>query len=409
MTEHKQSIVNIARCLTALLLAAALAAPGVGLSASAIADTGAEDGQAEKTALVSEAGQTPVQAPMEAGEDTAPTQPREEPPTQPREEEPIEVPQEDEEDADAPREQETAETPNGVPLYFQTDYPDVMYGAGTIKTSGCSITCLAMVATALTGHTYLPDELAEYFGGCGDNNIARLEYGSEKMQLPFEKSPNWNVTWKALQEGKIVIALMGPKSIFTDSQHFIVLTGLNEDGKIVVNDPYEPNYDHWQLKNAFVTGFSPRDILPGYSGAWIYDPEAMPEEPFLYQQDRLDTSYTRYPGISLTDEERELLASVIWVEAQGEPAEGQQAVAEVVLNRLYSDRFPDTLRNVIYAENQFRSVPYLKDAEPTQTQYQAIDRAIYGPYVLPDNVFYFATYKATKNVWGTIGNHIFCY
>lgn len=406
MTEHKQSIVNIARRLTALLLAAALAASGLGLSASAFADTGAG---VENTAVDSEVGQTPVQAPTESPEETAPTQPREEPPTQPREEEPIEVPQEGGEDADAPREQETAETPNGVPLYFQTDYPDVMYGAGTIETSGCSITCLAMVATALTGHTYLPDELAEYFGGCADNNIARLEYGSEKMQLPFEKSPNWNVTWKALQEGKIVIALMGPKSIFTDSQHFIVLTGLNEEGRIVVNDPYEPNYDHWQLKNAFSNGFGPNDILLGYSGAWIYDPEAMPEEPFLYQQDRLDTSYTRYPGINLTAEERELMASVIWVEAQGESAEGQQAVAEVILNRLYSDRYPNTLRNVIYAENQFRSVPYLKDAEPTQAQYQAIDRAIYGPYVLPDNVFFFATYAATDNVWGKIGNHIFCY
>ena len=406
MTEHKQSIVNIARRLTALLLAAALAAPGLGLSASAFADTGAG---VENTAVDSEVGQTPVQGPAESREETAPTQPREEPPTQPREEEPIEVPQEGGEDADAPREQETAETPNGVPLYFQTDYPDVMYGAGTIETSGCSITCLAMVATALTGHTYLPDELAEYFGGCADNNIARLEYGSEKMQLPFEKSPNWNVTWKALQEGKIVIALMGPKSIFTDSQHFIVLTGLNEEGRIVVNDPYEPNYDHWQLKNAFSNGFGPNDILLGYSGAWIYDPEAMPEEPFLYQQDRLDTSYTRYPGINLTAEERELMASVIWVEAQGESAEGQQAVAEVILNRLYSDRYPNTLRNVIYAENQFRSVPYLKDAEPTQAQYQAIDRAIYGPYVRPDNVFFFATYAATDNVWGKIGNHIFCY
>ena len=103
------------------------------------------------------------------------------------------------------------------------------------------------------------------------------------------------------------------------------------------------------------------------------------------------------------------MASVIWVEAQGESAEGQQAVAEVILNRLYSDRYPNTLRNVIYAENQFRSVPYLKDAEPTQAQYQAIDRAIYGPYVLPDNVFFFATYAATDNVWGKIGNHIFCY
>ena len=34
----------------------------------------------------------------------------------------------------------------GVPLYLQTDYPDIYYGEGTIATSGCSITSLAMVA-----------------------------------------------------------------------------------------------------------------------------------------------------------------------------------------------------------------------------------------------------------------------
>ena len=34
-----------------------------------------------------------------------------------------------------------------IPLYYQTDYPDMRYGAGSIATSGCSVTSLAMVAT----------------------------------------------------------------------------------------------------------------------------------------------------------------------------------------------------------------------------------------------------------------------
>ena len=77
-----------------------------------------------------------------------------------------------------------------VPLYFQTDYPYTMYGSGTIESSGCSITSLAMVASYLTEHEYLPDELARYFGGRAENNIARLETGSESLQLPFSKAPN---------------------------------------------------------------------------------------------------------------------------------------------------------------------------------------------------------------------------
>ena len=134
-----------------------------------------------------------------------------------------------------------------VPLYFQTDYPDTRYGHGTVATSGCGITSLAMVATYLTGHDYYPDELAHYFGGRAENNIQRLEYGSDTLQLPWRKAKDfWDVT-AALNDGDIVIALMSSSSIFTSSQHFIVLTGLNEDGKIMVNDPYEPNYQNWVL------------------------------------------------------------------------------------------------------------------------------------------------------------------
>lgn len=296
-----------------------------------------------------------------------------------------------------------------VPLYFQTDYPITMYGTGTIGNNGCSITCLAMVATYLTGIQYLPDELAGYFGGYGANNMERLEYGSQMLQLPYTRPANFHETLAELRAGKVAIALMNPKSIFTDSQHFIVLAGVTEDGKILVNDPYKPNYDRWDLENAFRTGFEVGDISCGFSGAWVYDPAAMPEEPFFYAEEQPQREKSRYEGLQLTAEERKLLASVVWVEAQGETPEGQQAVAEVILNRVVSGQFQDTVKGVLYAEGQFRSVAYLDTAQPSQAQYEAIDNALYGPYILPMEVYHFATYPATENVWGQIGGHIFCY
>ena len=295
-----------------------------------------------------------------------------------------------------------------VPLYLQTDYPNHMYGSGTIANNGCSVTCLAMVATYLTDHEYLPDELARYFGGVAENNIQRLEQGAETMQLPWEKLENFHKALEALREGKVVVALMEGQSLFTDSQHFIVLTGYNENGLIMVNDPYGPNYEKWDLKRAFQEGFTEGDILCGFSGAWAFDKSAMPEEPFLYYEED-EGGDPRYPDIQLSYEDRQLLARVVWVEARGECAQGQQAVAEVVLNRMASPNFGDTLSNVIYAEGQFRSVPYLDDAEPYQAQYDAIERAIFGPYVLPENVVHFATFRTNENVWGQIGGHIFCY
>ncbi len=295
-----------------------------------------------------------------------------------------------------------------VPLYLQTDYPNNMYGSGTISKNGCSVTCLAMVATYMTDHEYLPDELARYFGGSAENNIARLENGAEAMQLAWKKLANFHRALDALREGKVVIALMEEQSPFTDSQHFIVLTGYNEEGLIMVNDPYGPNHEKWDLKRGFQEGFTESEILCGFSGAWAFDKSAMPEEPFLYYEEDL-RGEPRYPDIQLTYEERQLLARVVWVESRGECDEGQQAVAEVVLNRMASEDFGNTLNDVIYAEGQFRSVPFLDDAEPYQAQYDAIERAIYGPYVLPEDVMHFATFRTNDNVWGQIGGHIFCY
>ena len=306
------------------------------------------------------------------------------------------------EDPDAPKGH------NGIPLYFQNDYPNNIYGVGTIATNGCSAVCLAMVATYLTGHEYLPDEIARYFGGAAENNIARLEHGSEVMKLPYKKAQNWHETLAAIKEGAIAIIMVNSRSVFTQSQHFILVTGMNEDGKLMVNDSWKPNYEKWDCKDGLKNGFDPDAILAGYSGAWIYNKNWMPEKPYLYSEPEPVRGEPRY-GVELTWEEIKLLAKVVWVEARGECNEGQQAVAEVVLNRLVSEDFPDTIHDVIYAENQFRSAKFLDEAQPYQLQYEMIENALYGPYVLPEDVYYFATSAKTDKIWGRIGGHVFCY
>ena len=296
-----------------------------------------------------------------------------------------------------------------VPSYYQDDYPDILYGDGTVKTSGCSITAISMVATYLTGYEYLPNELAYYFGGRAVNNMERLENAAKTLQLPYTKPKNWDFTFAALKEGKIAIVLVSENSKFTDTQHFIVLTGVTEDDKVLVNDPLAENYKRWDLKQGFASGFPATDIINGYQGAWVFDKTAMPEEITRYFEEPPVLPELRYPEIDLSFAEMQMIARVVWVESRGEPAEGQQAVAEVVLNRLASDQFPDELREVIYGKDQFRSAPFLKDALPGQAQYKAVENAIYGPYVLPKDVTYFARTAVNDNVWGEIGGHVFCY
>ena len=296
-----------------------------------------------------------------------------------------------------------------VPEYYQNDYPNTLFGNGTIESSGCSITALAMVATYLTEHVYMPDELAGYFGGYIGNNMQRLEYASDQLQLPWRKAKNFHDALAALEEGKVVVALMGEPSDFTNSQHYIVLAGMTVDEKIIVNDPYKPNYKNWKLAAGFADGFTEGQVCKGFSGGWIYDKSAVPEDPFIYEEEEKEPVECRYPELQLTDEEKTMCAKLLWLECRGEPYEGQQAVAEVILNRLAAPNFPDTMKGIIYAEGQFPSIDKMNEAKPTQTQYEAIEAALNGPYILPKEVVFYAKFKVNDNYWGKIGAHYFCY
>ena len=324
-----------------------------------------------------------------------------------------------------------------IPLYFQTDYPETLYGSGTVESSGCSITSMAMIATYLTGYEYLPDELAYYFGGRAESNIARMELAAETLGIPYEKPENWHYTLEELRKGKCAIVLVDSASDFTSTQHFLVLTGLVQveeesstgeaetvtmtetaeetqpmiEGpvRVLVNDAYAPNYENEKLKDGFENGFEQNAIIKGYQGAWVFDKSQMPEEITRYFEAPPEPADPRYDSIHLSFAERQLLAKIIWAEARGESPEGQQAVAEVVLNRILSDNFPEDVRDIIYQEGQFRTLGQIARAKPGQAQYEAIENAIYGPYVLPTDVVYFATFETNDNVWGKIGGHIFCY
>lgn len=321
-------------------------------------------------------------------EETSESEPEEEKPDLP------------EDDTEEKADEKTSEEPvyNAVPLILQTDYPDVAYSGGSLATSGCTMACVAMVGSYLRGEEVSVVELARLFGKYEASNMQRMEYASIELDLTFAMTESWSKVMKALEEDKVVIVMMGKQSAFTNSQHMIVLTDLTEDGRILVNDPNGNNYHKAELRDGFENGFTEKEILSGFGCAWIYEE---------FQAPKLIA--TRYPGVELTEDEQYLLASIIWLEARGESFEGQQAIAEIILNRLVSDDFPDTIRDIIYAADQFSTTKFLDEAEPGQIQYKAIQCALTRENVLPIDVYFFGRYPANKNVWGTIGGHTFCY
>jgi len=110
-----------------------------------------------------------------------------------------------------------------------------------------------------------------------------------------------------------------------------------------------------------------------------------------------------------------LLARLVYGEARGEPYTGQVAVAAVVLNRVKSSSFPNTVSGVIYQAGAFSVV---NDGQinltPNQTAYNAARDALNGWDPSYGSIYYFNPNTATSSwIWSrphviTIGNHRFC-
>ena len=135
--------------------------------------------------------------------------------------------------------------------------------------------------------------------------------------------------------------------------------------------------------------------------------ETTEPEPVVEETAAVQGPVSRYAPV--TEAEIELMARVVYAEANTESAAGQQAVAEVILNRRAAGNFADTIEAVIFAPGQFSTAPMLHRVTPTPANYAAVMAALYGEAILPMDVVYFSQGAENSRVWGVIGNHVFCY
>jgi N-acetylmuramoyl-L-alanine amidase len=110
-----------------------------------------------------------------------------------------------------------------------------------------------------------------------------------------------------------------------------------------------------------------------------------------------------------------LLARLISAEARGEPYAGQVAVGAVVLNRVNSPLFPDTLSGVIYQHGAFSCIQDGQFNEPVaESAYRAARDSLNGVDPSGGALYYFNPVTATsKWIWSrplivVIGQHRFC-
>ncbi|HEX7057871.1 MAG TPA: spore cortex-lytic enzyme [Bacilli bacterium] len=118
-------------------------------------------------------------------------------------------------------------------------------------------------------------------------------------------------------------------------------------------------------------------------------------------------------GLSAND--MRIMANAVYGESRGEPFLGQVAVAAVILNRVKSPKFPNTVHGVIFQPGAFTAV---SDGQiwltPNETSRRAVELALRGFDPTGGSIYYFNPATATSGwIWSRpqvkkIGKHIFC-
>lgn len=120
-------------------------------------------------------------------------------------------------------------------------------------------------------------------------------------------------------------------------------------------------------------------------------------------------------NISVSEEEQDLLERIVMLESGGEVDRGQQAVAEVILNRVYSEKYPDTVYEVLsqvdsgYVQFSTWKKRNLKAADPSERVIQNVAAVLNGETdILPFETVLFSRKAQNRNIQEVIGNHVFC-
>lgn len=108
-------------------------------------------------------------------------------------------------------------------------------------------------------------------------------------------------------------------------------------------------------------------------------------------------------GFSFAQEDIDLMARVVMSETSTQPFDAKQAVASVILNRYFSDKYPDTISEVIFQPKQFSTAD---NGIPNQDCYDAVEAAIEYRDAFPPDMYWFRSGKYHSEKPGKRYNYI---
>ena len=97
-----------------------------------------------------------------------------------------------------------------------------------------------------------------------------------------------------------------------------------------------------------------------------------------------------------TEREIDLMAQLVWHEAGNQDMVGKMLVADTVLNRMESERFPNTVEEVIFQKGQYTTAKVLGRVEPTIECYGAVLSEIDGERYNTEVLFFGRAYGCGK-------------
>lgn len=113
------------------------------------------------------------------------------------------------------------------------------------------------------------------------------------------------------------------------------------------------------------------------------------------------TVYYEEVGVNVADDEIEILERIVQAEAGGSGYDGMLAVANVVLNRVKSERFPNTVTDVVFANRQFTPISDGRyyTVKVSDTAKQVVEDALNGARLIGEDALYFCTPTANGKGW----------
>lgn len=99
--------------------------------------------------------------------------------------------------------------------------------------------------------------------------------------------------------------------------------------------------------------------------------------------------------VDLSEEDTYLLCKMAMAEAEGEDIDGKVLVINTILNRVNSNEFPDTIKDVIYQKNQFSPISdgRFDKVEPNEECYDALGLVIFDGQDNSQGALYFESCK----------------